>query len=275
MAKKVRFPLEMDNGAEARSMEELREHFSLARVLRYIESGKLSKWLRDRYEDEIADKIDSLDPDDQQLAKKVSEIFGVPYDEKAKEELEKAAERVARLEKLKQFTEEEQYAAVIDQIAFDQDELYDLLDEDAEQIYLCGARFSIPLSKPGVTYIGINNPVAVIDAKQEVDWEQKKITVEGVVFDEKYQAVLDRASAEKEELTGSAGSVKFGSYSDRSYLNFLIPQSEYAAVKRMYESAKAVLEGLNYDVDADVQNKKKLVHKYEVVGMATSFLNRL
>lgn len=103
MAKKVRFPLEMDNGAEVRSMEELREHFSLAHVLRYIESGRLSKWLRDRYEDEIADEIDSLDPDDQQLAKKVSEIFGVLYDEKAEEELEKAAERVARLDKLKQF----------------------------------------------------------------------------------------------------------------------------------------------------------------------------
>ena len=103
MAKTVRFPLEMDDGAEVRSMEELREHFSLARVLIHIKSGKLSKWLRARYEDEIADQIDSLDPDDQELAKKVSGIFGVPYDEKAEEELEEAVERVARLEKLKQF----------------------------------------------------------------------------------------------------------------------------------------------------------------------------
>lgn len=103
MAKTVKFPLEMDNGAEVRSMEELREHFSLVHVLRYVESGKLSKWLRARYEDEIADKIDSLDPDDQELAKKVSEIFGVPYDEKAEEELDEAVERVARLDKLKQF----------------------------------------------------------------------------------------------------------------------------------------------------------------------------
>lgn len=275
MAKKVRFPLEMDNGAEARSMEELREHFSLARVLRYIENGKLSKWLRDRYEDEIANEIDSLAPDDQQLAKKVSAIFDVPYDEKAEEELEKAAERVARLDKLKQFTEEEQYAAVIDQIAFEQDELYDLLDEDAEQIYLCGARFSIPLSKPGVTYIGINNPVAVIDAKQEVDWEQKKITVEGVVFDEKYQAVLDRASAERKEPENLTKSAKFDSYTEHSYLNFMIRPAEISSQKRKFKSAKTVLENLNYDVDADVQHKKELVHKYRVADMAIDFLNRL
>ena len=31
MAKKIRFPLEMDNGAEVRSMEELRNNFSLGR----------------------------------------------------------------------------------------------------------------------------------------------------------------------------------------------------------------------------------------------------
>ena len=33
MAKKIRFPLEMDNGLEVRSMEELRNNFSLGRVL--------------------------------------------------------------------------------------------------------------------------------------------------------------------------------------------------------------------------------------------------
>lgn len=215
MAKKIRFPLEMDNGIEVRNMEELREHFSLAHVLRYIEDGKLSRWLRDRYENELADKIDSIDSDDQQLAKKVSEIFEVPYDEKAEEELEKAAERVTRLEKLKQFTEEECYASVIDHVAFDQDELYDLLDASAERIYLCGERFSIPLSKLGVTYTGINHPVAVIDSKVAVDWEQKQITLEGVVFDEKYQTVLAHDEEEKTESENSAESTTEEVYKER------------------------------------------------------------
>lgn len=31
--KKIRFPLEMDNGVEVRSVEELRENFSIARVI--------------------------------------------------------------------------------------------------------------------------------------------------------------------------------------------------------------------------------------------------
>ena len=79
----------------------------------------------------------------------------------------------------------------IDKVAFDQDELYDLLDEKVNEIYLCGDRFAIPLSVQDVSYKGINNPVVVIDSKTEVDWLAKGITLEAVRYDEKYQAVVD------------------------------------------------------------------------------------
>ena len=184
MAKKIRFPLEMDNGVEVRDMEGLREHFSLAKVLEYFENGKLAVWLRDHYENDIADAVEALGKDEQDLAKKLSEIFDVPYDENAEEELEKAAERAERLKRLKEYTEDEQFWYKVDNVAFEQDELYDLLDEDAETIYLCGERFSIPLSKSGVQYIGINNPTVVVDSKVWVDWEEKGISLEGVVFDD-------------------------------------------------------------------------------------------
>ena len=106
MAKKIRFPLEMENGIEVRSVEELRENFSLARVMEYMDNGKLLIWLRDRYANDIADAIEQLDDNDPEIAKKVSAIFDVPYDEKAEEDLEKAAERAERVRKLKQYTDE-------------------------------------------------------------------------------------------------------------------------------------------------------------------------
>ena len=61
MARKVRFALEMNKGVEVRSMEELREHFSLAKVLEYYNNGKLVIWLRDHYENSKADSIEQLD----------------------------------------------------------------------------------------------------------------------------------------------------------------------------------------------------------------------
>ena len=200
MAKKIRFPLEMENGIEVRSMEELRNNFALGRVLEYVQNEKLVIWLRDRYENNIADAIAELDKMDPELPRKVSEIFDIPYDKKTEDDLKQAAERAERIKRLKEFTDEKQYADKIDNVAFDQDELYDLLDEEVNEVYLCGDRFAIPLSVKGISYKGINNPVVVIDSKTEVDWLAKEILLEAVRYDDKYQAVVDSANATKKVL---------------------------------------------------------------------------
>lgn len=262
MAKKIRFPLEMDNGVEVRSMEELREHFSLAKVLEYFENGKLVTWLRDRYADDIADAVEALEQNEPELARKLSEIFDVPYDENTEEELKKAEEWAERLERLKEFTDDEQFFDKIDYVAFEQDELYDLLDEDAETIYLCGDRFSIPLAKSGVSYIGINNPTAVIDSKVAVDWSDKKISIEGVTFDEKYQEVVECTNAMETEYPTKT--VSIGEYTNNTYLyeykkniDSLFPLAERKIAKKMYDEAKVELEKLNYDIDMDLVPNSK------------------
>ena len=284
MAKKIRFPLEMDNGVEVRSMEELRNNFSLSRVLEYVQNEKLVTWLRDRYENDIADAIAALDKADLELPKKVSAIFDVPYDEKTEEALKQAAERAERIKHLKEFTEEKQFVEKIDKVAFDQDELYDLLDEKANKIYLCGDRFAIPLSVRGVSYIGINNPVVVIDSKTEVDWLAKKITLEAVRFDEKYQAVVDSANATKEvlyeklvETVKKQGTkkVSLGTAPEKTYLSFMIPMSERESTKRMYALAKDIVENVNYDADADIIGMKKLVYDNNLIGIADRYISEL
>ena len=208
MAKKIRFALEMDNGVEVRSLEEFKNNFSLARVVGYLEDGKLMIWLRDRYADEIADKVEQLNLDDVDFGRQICEIFDVSYDENMEKEFEREAERLERIKRLKQITTEKKYLEVIDNVAFDQDELYDLLDDDQDMIYLCGEKFSIPLSKAGVRYIGINEPTVVIDTKVEVNWEEKRIFMEGVVFDEKYKQIIDKKSEKNESLSVSANSKK-------------------------------------------------------------------
>lgn len=284
MAKKIRFPLEMDNGVEVRSMEELRNNFSLGRVLEYIQNEKLVTWLRDRYENNIADAIAELDKTDSELPKRVSAIFDVPYDEKSEDALKQAAERAERIKLLKEFTDEKQFADEIDKVAFNQDELYDLLDEDVNEIYLCGDRFAIPLSVTGVSYKGINNPVVVIDSKTEVDWLAKEITLEAVRFDEKYQAVVDSANATKEVLyeklvetvkKQTTKSIPIGVAPEKTYLSFMIPMPERESTKRMYASAKKTIENLNYDADADIVGMKKLVHANNLIGIADRYISEL
>lgn len=279
MAKKVRFPLEMDNEVQVRTIEEFRENFSLARVMNYLQEGKLVIWLRDRYEDDLAESVVGLDLQDAELAKKICEIFDVPYDETSEEELKKAAERAERILKLKEYTDDREYEKVIDFVAFDQDELYDLLDEEADTIYLCGKKFSIPLAKEGVSYIGINQPMVVINSKTEVDWIEKNISVENVVFDPKYQVVLDSANKMKEELYKKAvEEVKknsIGNYFSDSYLNFMLFDSEKKRAKNMFQIARKEMEGVTYDINRDIEGYKKLAKENGIINLGQRFISQL
>lgn len=253
MAKKIRFPLEMNDGIEVRDLEGLKEHFSLERVLFYLEDGKLETWLRDHYEDELADEVVALDKQDTQFNRKLCEVFGVEYAADEDVDLEKMRERKRKQEQLNEIAGGEDYFDVVDQIAFEQDDLYDLLDEGETEIYLCGERFSIPLGKKGIRYIGINSPTAVISSKEKVNFEDKGITLESVRFDEKYQKLLEESElkAEKQQRKGKeAGSC--------------------------YEKISAMMEGVAYNRDVDINfATKKLRERLldsGIAGMAGEYL---
>ncbi|MGP1567664.1 MAG: hypothetical protein ACTTHM_03000 [Peptoanaerobacter stomatis] len=270
MAKKIRFPLEMENGVEVRSMEELRDNFSISRVLGYLKNGKLEVWLRDRFETDIADKVEQLDLQDEDLAKRVCEIFDIPFNEEAENELKKSAEREERILLLKKYTDDKQFEAVIDSVAFNQDELYDFLDEDSDTIYLCGEKFSIPLAKEGVSYIGINQPTVVIDSKVEVNWAKKNISVENVMFDQKYQEVMDNANKEREKASKES---IIGDYSDKSYINFLLSSDDKERAKELYQMAKKEINEIEFDIDADVKSMRNIAKENGIIGLLRGTLN--
>lgn len=227
MAKKIRFPLEMKDGVEVRNIEELKENFSLEQILFYLSNGKLETWLRDRYYDDIADAISELDQEDVELSKKICNIFEVEYEEN-EVDVEEMMERKRKIELLKDFTDEKKFFDVVEKIAFEQDDIYDLLDEGETTIYLCGDKFSIPLAKKGIRYIGVNSPTVVISSKDKVDFEGKKIIFENVHFDEKYQKILNDLEQKKETVLSKKG---------------------IEDVKDCYGKISIMLDALKYDID--------------------------
>lgn len=277
MAKKIRFPLELRDGIEVRDMEGLRENFSLEQILFYLANGKLETWLRDRYMDDIADAILELDREDTEFNKKLCEIFEVEYTEDNETDLEKMMERKRKLELLEGFTDDKGIFDVVDQVAFDQDDLYDLLDEGESIIYLCGERFSIPLGKKEITYIGVNKPTVIISSKEKVDFEEKGISFENIQFDEKYQTILDGMEPVKEsQMAGNNTSEsRYGEYYSGSYLNFLLSMADKAGAKSCYEKICGSLEGLKYDVDADIREIREKLLNSGLIGMGNEFLGSL
>lgn len=91
MTKKIRFPLEMENGVKVRSLEELKADFSLERIIEYYENGSLVRWLDAQKLSEAAEKIKKLRSDSPDFYEKLCRILDVDYDKyvKATEEKEK------------------------------------------------------------------------------------------------------------------------------------------------------------------------------------------
>ena len=277
MAKKIRFPLEMKDGVEVRDLDGLKENFSLERVLFYLADGKLETWLRDRYMDELAEAVSGLDKEDAELNRKICDIFEVEYEEEDEADIEKAMERKRKMGLLEEYTDDKQYFDVVDQIAFDQDDLYDLLDEDETVIYLCGDKFSIPLGKQGVSYIGVNNPTVVISSKEIMDFAAKGISFENVKFDGKYQNLLDEVRTKDEDKTigNSISGSRYGDYSSRSFLNFMLSADEKAGVKSCYEKISVLMEGLMYDIDEDIRELRDKLLDSGIAGIAEEYLREL
>lgn len=286
MAKKIRFPLEMENGVEVRDIDSLRENFSMQRVMGYLADGKLITWLRDRYVNDMADAIQLLDKNDEELAKSICDILGVEYNDETEENIEKAKERNEKLARLKEITSENEYIDNIDNVAFDQDDLYDLLDEEADKIYLCGERFSIPLTQEGITYIGINNPVVVIDSKVEVDWEEKKIALLGIIYDEKYQGVMDSVAGIKLKLYQKAvenvkeqnvrrTKLSIGSYKANSYINFMLTPKDKKESEKYFDLLAAEIGDVKYDIDMDIMDAKQMLTNAKIVNLAENYINSL
>lgn len=155
MAKKIRFPLRMENGMEIRSLDELKENFDIDSILKYYIDGKLHKWLTDRYYDEKAEKISALSMDDPNFNAKICEILEVEY-QKSERTISDFVSDKEKLDRYIKLGGDEEYSERISQIALDQQDLDKLIEEGLNEIYLYKGNYSVDLSRTDITYTGID-----------------------------------------------------------------------------------------------------------------------
>lgn len=165
----IKFPLEMRNGVQVRNITELRENFDAEKVVGYFLEGKLKTWLDARYYEDEAGAVACLSKDDPNLAQKLCKIFGIEYAGSTEINAEEIAEKTARINRLKQYTDDDEIIRNVDLVAFDQEELAELYDKGVEKIYLCEGEFLVPKSKQGLDYVLIGNVVVTGLPAQEYD----------------------------------------------------------------------------------------------------------
>lgn len=180
----VKFPLKMADGATVRTIKKLQNHFDFAAVLAYYENGRLVRWLENGYYEEEARKVAALDSALPNFAEKICEILGVnrSASERAQVDFGDISERNKRIERLKQFTVDDEILVAVDRVAFTQEDMDDLAskyghpvrelyqtkyiaygDEFQEnKVHLCGGYFTIPSDKCAVVCIGVNRPTIAL-----------------------------------------------------------------------------------------------------------------
>ena len=196
MMKKIKLPLEMADGVKVRTLDELKDNWSLEKVVENYLNGRLATWLNDRYYTELAEQVNALEEvqDNTVLQKELCRIFDVDFEDEEDIDVDAVSERNRKLEALRQYTADDTVLKNVDSVAFDQEELGDILDTGENIIYLFNNTFSIPLAIKNKKYIGVGKAECIIHSKDVVDFAELGIEFENVVFDEKYIKIEEEES---------------------------------------------------------------------------------
>ena len=268
MAKKIKFGLEMADGEKVRTIEDLREHFDLKQVIDHFQSGKLLEWLEDRYYEEAARMVRSMNSDAPDFKQKLCSALGVDYEDEdiSLEDIEMEREKRT---KLKQLTSDETILSHAADVAFTQEELADLLDADRTTIYLCGKEFHIP-AKENMHYIGIlGEPFVHVNAESREELEQHQIVLEHVRLPEHLEL-----PKEPEKPASTSGKERLP-YHVSSLFDSRLSDTDRKQAEKLYNVAQDILGNIDFDVDAGSRPLERVVEASNLKGAFAKYLERI
>lgn len=210
-SRRTKFALELNDNKNIMTMADLRDNFDLKKLVDCVNDGKLERWLHERFYSDEADAIENLDVNDVNFFRELCEILGVDY-EKYAEQAEILAWRIARLERLKKITDDVEILQKVDDVAFDQEELEDILSQDKipDTIYLCDRYYRFPsgiMRIQNVRYVGIGKVTVVVESDKEIDFDSLKILFHNIEF-ERVRGYNKPANAKKNNTNVSTHAEK-------------------------------------------------------------------
>lgn len=185
MQRKAKFSLEMSNGIKVSSLMYLKEYFSAEKVLDYYYDGRLVRWLKDRGYQKEASLIQNLDDSSPDVMVDICHILSINYGGNMKIQNPAFQKRVAEKKiLLKQLTVNKSWLDAVARVAFNDDDVKEILGMGYRAIYLCGRKFHIPTEYQNIGYAGICGfiPEIVIDFFNREDMLEAGIHFENVVL---------------------------------------------------------------------------------------------
>ena len=163
------------------SMQEIKEHFSLAELFDFAKKKNLGEWLETNLYFEEAKKIfDALENElsDAEFKLLICKIFSFDFSKLSAEEFEAISNLISRNQRRDIYVEQRE--GDNRKIAFieTQTELIKALKDGAEVLYLYGGEFKIPHTWYNRTYIGRNNAIIDFNFDGDIDFDERDIIFE-------------------------------------------------------------------------------------------------
>lgn len=227
------------------SLPELR-NYSIEDLIKSYIDGSLSAWLKSHFYYAEYEKISALNSDMPNLKQRIGEILKLTL---INDEVD---EKVARkMDLIKGYVDEKNLKEIASYTATNQTELAEFIVSNKNVIYLYKDIFSIPITKPGIKYIGINNPV-IENAFTKIQYKKAGITIENVSLpqnsDDKKTEIAREAAINNgfdffyEEHSPLACKIHQKLKRDKYYNYYQLPYGDslkYKDFKSKYECEKA------------------------------------
>ncbi len=202
MVRRVRFSLKLKDDQVVRNIEQLRDNFDIAAIMRYFLNGKLQIWLEDHHYDDEAAAVAALQPEQPNLQQRLCRIFAVPYESEAADpvDINNLREKEGKLERLKQLTADKTILKQVNHVAFDQSDLDRILKAGVKNIYLYDGTYTIPLKEKDHKYIGLGKVEVSFTPKTHVDLEENGIDLKNVRYDKEDEKIIHQKRDLSEEI---------------------------------------------------------------------------
>lgn len=263
MAIKIQFALNLGK-VKVNNMSELKKYFQLDYIIINLSDGRLIKWLRDRNENEIADKIVELSLQDKELPQKLCDIFGIKNTFNIT--VEKALAKGEKLKILKDYTSEQKFIDNIDNMAFSQEELEQLINDGVREIYLYGDKFKIPSNSKNISYISVNNPVIIQENSNTTNKDNQP----------KY-LLPSKSSTDtinyKEHISSNINYFSKGYC--KTFCDIMLSQSQKQSSKQCFNMISSILNDINYNPEDNIREIKGFLISQNIIGLGQSFIDNL
>lgn len=235
--------IDMKDGKEVTNLLELRRNFDINKAIEHFQSGKLLKWLNDRFYEDEAEQLEELSEFDENFAQKLGAIFDVEVENIPSMEESLTSEEKELLERVKERTSSPKIRKKFRQVAFNQEELGERLNSGYDEIYLCGgSHYRIPLKVNNKTYIGVDEGGVTVQVKSNtsVDFESLNIHFENIK--------IENDNKEKDRVI------------ERNITDF-VPSSNYQKLSNSKEAEEFFQFGKSADESGDYNKAEEYYKK--------------